>query len=189
MSNPSLVHLSYASQATSLPEALGRDLNEILDTARLYNPQHQITGVLYFGQGHFFQYIEGPKDAMEQLYQAILHDPRHCNVQLLDRGVVQQRRFGRWSMKYVMLNDALRRWLHERHFSTFDPYRLQGPLLEQFVAKLQHLHGELSSGEASVAVAPEPLQLLPRERVMAFAMAMLAALLLVLGFVWVRQHG
>lgn len=85
-----LIHLSYASASTSLPQQLAKDLNDILQEARLHNHQHHINGVLYYGKGKFFQYLEGPADILESLYQKLLRDPRHHRLEILHRGALDQ---------------------------------------------------------------------------------------------------
>lgn len=44
----------YASKSTSPKTDLLEDLANILKEARDFNYQHQVTGVLYFADGHFF---------------------------------------------------------------------------------------------------------------------------------------
>ena len=43
-------------------------LSDIMTVAQRENLAHQITGFLCFGNGYFFQYIEGEKSAIEQLF-------------------------------------------------------------------------------------------------------------------------
>ena len=47
----------YASESTSEKQHLLEDLTAILSEARNFNYKHQISGVLYFAQGYFFQYL------------------------------------------------------------------------------------------------------------------------------------
>ena len=57
-------------------EALGK----IITTARHHNPRFGITGLLVFGSGIFFQWLEGPKDSVTSLFKIISADPRHSHV-------------------------------------------------------------------------------------------------------------
>lgn len=188
-----LAQLSYASQSTALPEALEHDLSSILDEARRHNQSHQITGVLYFGQGYFFQHIEGSEADIEALYQQLLRDPRHQNLQVLARGPLAQRQFAGWSMKYVALNPALQDWLVQQNWPHFNPYQLQGDGLAPFLLNLQHMHGILPASASTLSAPPQqslalqPLQ--PRERWTGMLATLILALMLVLAFFWVRQHG
>lgn len=186
MSN--FVQLSYASTATSLPEVLGEDLTDILNEARLFNQQHHITGVLYFGHGKFFQYLEGDADAMAGLYEKLLQDRRHKDVRILSQGKLTQPLFVGWSMKYIALNPALQDWLAQRQLLPFDPHQLQGDTLTEFVLRLQAEHGILPDHTPSTALPPPttPPAMASRERLLGLAIAVLAALMLVAAFWWVQ---
>ena len=44
------------------------------------NKQFDITGYLCYEQKYFFQYIEGPEESIDSLYQLIQRDPKHSIV-------------------------------------------------------------------------------------------------------------
>ncbi|AMR26114.1 hypothetical protein A0257_02740 [Hymenobacter psoromatis] len=95
-----LHHIIYESQATQpLTEA---DLTLLLQKARVYNQANQLTGMLlYAADGRFLQVLEGPMEAIHQLYfEHITHDPRHHRMQLLAAGVLDRRRFNDWYMGF-----------------------------------------------------------------------------------------
>ena len=91
-----LNHLLYVSEATRpMSDA---DLDALLATARHFNQEHGITGVLFYRGGQFLQLLEGDASQLRELYQRIERDPRHLAVEkLLDRPV-DQRFFPDWSM-------------------------------------------------------------------------------------------
>ncbi|MGY6410518.1 MAG: BLUF domain-containing protein [Alkalilacustris sp.] len=77
---------------------------EMLELARsclTRNPALGITGALYFDGVQFYQVLEGPEQAVAELYATIRADPRHCAVQTLWDGPITRRRFGAWAMKFV----------------------------------------------------------------------------------------
>ena len=75
-SNESLLfNLVYCSQASEGVE--NADVDTIIATSRRRNPVLGITGVLVFGGGVFFQWIEGPKAEVMGLVKLIEADPRH----------------------------------------------------------------------------------------------------------------
>ena len=93
--------LIYASRM-----APGCDLdtvNEILEVARRRNDEAGISGILFFKLGQFIQYLEGPEEAVRQLFAKISRDPRHEDVRLLTFQKIQQPNFGAWSMAYLPL--------------------------------------------------------------------------------------
>jgi hypothetical protein len=48
----------------------------------------------------FTQCIEGPAEALNSLWAALLKDPRHHDIQLLDRSPIGHRSFADWSMAF-----------------------------------------------------------------------------------------
>lgn len=64
-----------------------------------------ITGVLMTGGGLFFQLLEGPPEAVDQVWASIRSDPRHRDVVLIaaQEGVTS-RIFPDWAMRRVSLD-------------------------------------------------------------------------------------
>ena len=81
----------------------------------IYDPRLGITGLLVYGQGIFFQWLEGPHDNVSQLLARISADPRHTNVVVLSQeDEIRDRLFPEWDMEWVeaadireVLDDAL----------------------------------------------------------------------------------
>lgn len=93
--------LCYSSVRRGNHENLLDEIKNILDVARKFNKQHNITGVLYYTNGRFFQYIEGLEPVIENLFDQIVMDPRHHLVHYYGTYPTDYRRFKEWSMKYV----------------------------------------------------------------------------------------
>ena len=69
------------------------------------NEKTGITGVLMVSGHLFFQVIEGPAEAVDNLYKLILTDKRHTHILLLgEEPDVAERLFPDWAMKVVSLN-------------------------------------------------------------------------------------
>lgn len=100
-----LLRLVYASRSTFEPcaDCGGKEpvIVDILAQSRRNNEPRNIGGVLCYGDGFFFQCLEGERGAVEELYDRLLGDPRHRDVTLLSKRPVQQRMFKLWSMKYM----------------------------------------------------------------------------------------
>ncbi|MGN1056104.1 MAG: BLUF domain-containing protein [Comamonas sp.] len=80
---------------------------DIIKTARAFNKQHLITGMLIFDGQRFCQYIEGPEATITELATRIAQDPRHTNFQPKhDAPLSGDRLFAHWSMAYVLVDDA-----------------------------------------------------------------------------------
>ena len=98
-------YLTYVSRITLKAGVTPRTLSDIMAVAQRENLAHQITGCLCFGNGYFFQYIEGEKSAIEQLFGNIQRDGRNRDVTLKSKGVIEQRLFQDWQMLMVNMNN------------------------------------------------------------------------------------
>jgi hypothetical protein len=94
--------LTYQSRAvTALSE---EELHSLLASAQARNKAADITGLLIYDQGRFFQCLEGPAAALEMLWSAIRQDPRHTDVELLGNAPTTTRFFGNWDMRLAQPN-------------------------------------------------------------------------------------
>ena len=101
---PLLYNLVYCSRATAGVD--DAEVARILKVARQFNPAHGITGLLVFGGGVFFQWLEGPRDAVTQLLANLRNDPRHGSFVLLSEiEEVRERLFPDWDMELVTATD------------------------------------------------------------------------------------
>lgn len=73
-------------------------MSDILSQARPLNARDGITGVLTVVDGTFVQIIEGTEAAVDDLLKRLLRDPRHSDVQVIDRRVSSRRLFADWDM-------------------------------------------------------------------------------------------
>ena len=105
--------LVYCSQVTA---GVGdADVDAIIAASRRRNAVLGITGILVFGSGVFFQWIEGPKTEVLELIKLIESDRRHeMMVTLSTDEEVRERIFPSWDMELVdaeniqeVLQDAL----------------------------------------------------------------------------------
>lgn len=132
-----LVRLLYASRA--VPAVSQDELLAILKKSKANNPALGITGVLCLSDGIFLQALEGGRGAVNRLYNRIVADPRHTDVQLLRYEEIGERRFAGWSMGQVnmaRLNRAL--LLKYSETAALDPFAVSGTvsmaLFEELVA-------------------------------------------------------
>lgn len=77
-----------------------KDLAVILQQSRQNNVQFGITGVMLYVRGSIVQVLEGEKEAVEIMYERILHDDRHTNVVGVLNRPIKERLFAQWSMGY-----------------------------------------------------------------------------------------
>jgi hypothetical protein len=113
------------------------EVDRIIEWSQRRNVEREITGVLVFGSGIFFQWIEGPPAEVDNLIAALHGDPRHYDIVALDRSVEKRERlYPNWEMERVGADD-IRAVLHEALGSAED---------ENTIATLKRILKHLDSG-------------------------------------------
>jgi uncharacterized membrane protein (DUF373 family) len=97
-----MIRLTYASTASQ--EWSPEDLLKLLKQARTNNGAKNITGILLYSNGTFFQVLEGEEAAVENLYRTIEKDPRHKNCTIIERLNITERAFPYWSMGFEKID-------------------------------------------------------------------------------------
>ena len=133
----SLIGFMYASKTNSEHSQIKQDLIDILTEAVKFNSHNDITGVLYYGNGYFLQYLEGEKEQVESLfYKLILKDSRHQNCEIIFSEPSEQRLFKHWSMKFAPINTKIKEFFHHHHVDEFNPYLLNTTSIPSFIELL-----------------------------------------------------
>ena len=132
-----LVYRSRLIPAES-PAAMRAMIEAILAASRRNNARVGVTGALMFSAGGFAQVLEGPRAAVEHVFERIQQDPRHDDVAVLSFGPVGGRAFDQWSMAYVgMVEVHADRYASLAAATGYDPSRMTGDavfgMLEQLV--------------------------------------------------------
>lgn len=102
------------------------EVDRIIEWSQRSNIDRDITGVLVFGSGVFFQWIEGPPAEVEKLIASLHGDARHYDIVPLDRSVEKRDRlYPNWEMERVgaddiraVLQDALESAENENNIAT-----------------------------------------------------------------------
>jgi hypothetical protein len=100
MSVHQLVYISEESTVSS-----PTDLLTILKASRANNTIQNITGILLYDAGRYFQILEGAEEAITHLFRNISQDDRHSNVKLLYLEKAPARLFPNWTMNMFNLNE------------------------------------------------------------------------------------
>lgn len=101
---PTLYHFVYCSRAADGVD--DAEVNRIVEAAQRNNLARGITGVLVFGSGVFFQWIEGPAGQMKNLIASLHGDPRHYDIVTLDQSEEERERlYPNWDMDKVEAED------------------------------------------------------------------------------------
>lgn len=93
-----LVYLS-----TAYVELDATELDRILVSARAFNTATGVTGMLAYGEGVFFQVLEGAGEAIDAVLARLHLDPRHFGITILDDRQIEARDFADWAMAYTPL--------------------------------------------------------------------------------------
>lgn len=89
----------YVSEATT--DFDKKHLIQLASAAAITNEEIGITGYLYYEKGSFLQYVEGEKDAVQQLMDKISRDPRHQVKGVEINDALSIRRFPSWHMQWL----------------------------------------------------------------------------------------
>ncbi len=101
----SVFSLVYGSSANRF--ITHEDLESLVTKAQLKNERAGITGYLYHKKLHFFQYLEGERNAVLELMDAISADERHTVLRTIHLGHRDQRMFSNWSMRLAKENEVI----------------------------------------------------------------------------------
>lgn len=93
-----LVELSYLSEAISDMSFLG--LMRLLESARTFNQNNGITGILLYDNQQFGQIIEGEHANVMRTWKRIQDDKRHHRVELLEIREISERSFPEWLLRF-----------------------------------------------------------------------------------------
>lgn len=136
-------HILYRSQAVH--HLTSAQCTDLLEESRLWNEQHQITGLLCYSEsGHFVQVIEGPAKQVHGLFTKIQRDKRHHNVVLVSDKASATRWFAKWEMAYVETKPQdlfwLMGYLDAKSNNLLRPQRpITEPVLLTLLDKFSHL--------------------------------------------------
>jgi hypothetical protein len=93
-----LTQLIYVSKATQLMGMLS--LTKILDSSVRWNEAHELTGVLFYDNGHFCQLLEGDKYEILSVWERISSDPRHQILRRLELSSIEKRSYPDWKLRF-----------------------------------------------------------------------------------------
>jgi hypothetical protein len=94
-----VVYVSHVAPDPAVPpQAM---LDGILGAARRNNARAGVTGALLYSARRFAQVLEGPPDAVEEIFEVIQCDARHARITVLEVSSPLRRAFADWSMAFT----------------------------------------------------------------------------------------
>lgn len=90
-------------------------VDDIVLPAGVKNNRLEITGCLWFSRDRFLQILEGPREAVEDVYSKILADDRHYDISTVSKSPIAKRSFARWGMRSLKNSkeDRIEELIHE----------------------------------------------------------------------------
>ena len=101
-----LDRLVYRSTATRPTDVLV-SLAELLGESQRNNARSGLTGALAVHRGSFLQVVEGDPGQIDILQRRLADDPRHRNIDVLERRRVDARVFDGWTMASATISPGL----------------------------------------------------------------------------------
>lgn len=143
-----LLQVIYISRSTfKSQETINKiepNVARILAKSRINNRLNGLVGVLYFGDGIFFQCLEGDEVAVNTLLEKLEADYRHKDLKIISKKYIDNLSFGDWAMKFAPLDEQIKLFLQENNFETFDPYLFSGEIINKFLNLLFNAHDDTS---------------------------------------------
>jgi len=103
-SSAPLAALVYKSRATEAFDS--RSLGDLVARAQTRNASEGLTGAVYYDNGRFLQWLEGPANRLDAAAVSISRDERHTDLELLSYGFVQARMYSGWTMRLLTRKPA-----------------------------------------------------------------------------------
>lgn len=187
-----LLQVIYISRSTfESQETINKiepNVARILAKSRINNRLNGLVGVLYFGDGVFFQCLEGDEDAVNTLLKKLEADSRHKDLKIISKKYIDKLSFGDWAMKFAPLDEQIKQFLKEHHFQTFDPYLFSGEITNKFLNLLFNAHdsSELqlpSTSNTAINHEQDPINTLNSVRIKINFSLILSAVALVISLV------
>jgi hypothetical protein len=88
----------YSSSASK--NMLKSDLYILLRKSRINNKLKNVSGLLFYIEGTFFQVLEGSRGDVSELFAKISNDNRHADIKVLSENYTNVRSFSDWEMAY-----------------------------------------------------------------------------------------
>ncbi len=120
--------ISYVSTVDK--DVTENDIQNALDYSKSWNNDHDISGILLYSQGNFFQVLEGDKEVLKKLFSNIKNDKRHYDIIKIFEKEVADVKFDTYQVDFISL-DA--RFQHKDLHSYFSQIKSLNPAIQTSV--------------------------------------------------------
>ncbi|WP_430468554.1 BLUF domain-containing protein [Winogradskyella ouciana] len=108
------MYYSIIYQSKSQSHFAPMDIELMLMKAKRKNKRLKITGCIVYADNKFIQLIQGPKDAIIDLYKEIKADKRHFKVITLLEQSTEQKIWSDWSMAMLDFSGNVKQVMNSR---------------------------------------------------------------------------
>lgn len=151
-----LLQIIYISRSTfESKETISKiepNVARILAKSRINNRINGLVGVLYFGDGIFFQCLEGEEQTVNNLLAKLEADRRHKDLKVISKKYIEKLSFGEWAMKFAPLDEQIKQFLKENNFQKFDPYQFSGEIINKFLNLLLNVNDTSENALPSTSI-------------------------------------
>ena len=150
----SMKRIACLSTLTNLPagESGSEQLIELYNSTRVYNREHDVTGVFLVSGAYLLQILEGDGQTLANLLYRFSRESLSQDVSVVYKTDISQPKFQNWSIRFVGIgDDKHREFLGKLH--TLLAGQLQ-PRSAQDQLRLQSFFGDLPS---PATAAPQPV--------------------------------
>lgn len=99
-----LIHCIYSSAAVAADDMKPAALGALLEVCRRNNAAADVSGMLLYRDGSFFQVLEGEREVVDALYQKIALDTRHHRTTKIISESIAERDFANWTMGHPKIS-------------------------------------------------------------------------------------
>jgi hypothetical protein len=143
-----LYELIYISRITPSGLSGASTLNDIAEVSIKNNKADNMTGIICYGNGCFFQCIEGTEQVLTNLKNRLLTDNRHKDLKILEFSALTKRRFTGWSLRSIELEHWMNNDAKVKALMPFEPYNWSSDQHHQFLDILQGCYtGQEKTGD------------------------------------------
>lgn len=99
-------------------------VGQILEQSQNDNNSNQITGLLLYSEGNFFQVLEGKKEELVQLFNTIKADSRHFNIIKIFEKEINSNKFNEYEVDFLSLDSRFEKnnlQVYLNQIETLDP--------------------------------------------------------------------
>lgn len=182
-----MIQVVYISAATA--PMTKQDLAYLLHYCRQHNPRIGVTGMLFYGNGTFLQVLEGEERVIDELLDTIEQDPRHTDVQVIQRKPITEREYADWSMGFQQISERALRAADRAGLANFHEEDFDARYLREHRALVQSLmdhfrkHRLKTVGQSELGVDEDDEMINILHRIIRLSVRALA-MMMVITIVW-----